>query len=117
MASAVRYIAASGKSAVSKILLQCHVKPGASKQREGILAVTESQIEVCVSAQAREGEANKAVRKVLSDIFDCPKSHVEVIKGMKSRDKTVAVTGLEVKGSSDAVVVMKIQEKLKASIQ
>jgi uncharacterized protein YggU (UPF0235/DUF167 family) len=50
-------------------------------------------------------------------IFDCPKSDVEVIKGMKSRDKIVAVTGLEVKGSSDAVVVMKIQEKLKASIQ
>jgi uncharacterized protein YggU (UPF0235/DUF167 family) len=49
-------------------------------------------------------------------IFDCPKSDVEVIKGMKSRDKTVAITGLNVKGSSDAVV-MKVQEKLEASIQ
>lgn len=69
MASAIRYIAASGKCTLSKILLQCHVKPGASKQREGILAVTESQVEVCVFAQARNGEANKAVRELLSDVW------------------------------------------------
>lgn len=49
-------------------------------------------------------------------LFDCPKSDVEVVKGMKSRDKTVAVTGLDVKGSSDEVV-LKVKEKLGASIQ
>ncbi|KAM3070052.1 hypothetical protein ACMFMG_003916 [Clarireedia jacksonii] len=116
MASAIRYIAGSGKPTLSKLLLQCHVKPGANKQREGILAVTESQVEVCVSTPAREGEANKAVRELLSDILDCPKSDIEVIKGMKSRDKTVAITGLDVKGSSDAVIST-VQEKLAASIQ
>jgi uncharacterized protein YggU (UPF0235/DUF167 family) len=54
------------------IYLQCHVKPGASKQREGIISISENVIEVCVSAQAREGEANKAVREVFSSVSSMP---------------------------------------------
>lgn len=50
------------------IHLQCHVKPGASKQREGILTISDNVIEVCVAAQAKDGEANKAVRGLFSDV-------------------------------------------------
>jgi uncharacterized protein YggU (UPF0235/DUF167 family) len=63
---AIRLVTSSTKSVF--IHLQCHVKPGASKQREGILSISDSVIEVCVAAQARDGEANKAVRKVFSDV-------------------------------------------------
>jgi len=65
---AIRFISSSGKSALSLVHLQCHVKPGASKQREGIIAVSNAVIEVCVSAQPRDGEANKAVREVISSV-------------------------------------------------
>ena len=56
------------KSAFQCIQLQCHVKPGASKQREGIISITEDVIELCVSARPRDGEANKAVRNVFSKV-------------------------------------------------
>lgn len=69
---AIRHVASSSKSALGYIYLQCHVKPGASKQREGIISISENVIEVCVSAQAREGEANKAVREVFSSVSSMP---------------------------------------------
>jgi uncharacterized protein YggU (UPF0235/DUF167 family) len=67
---AIRHVASSAKSALGYIHLQCHVKPGASKQRQGIISVPVSNdvIEVCVSAQPKDGEANKAVREVFSDV-------------------------------------------------
>lgn len=64
----VRHVASSAKSAIGLIHIQCHIKPGASKQREGIISVSDSVIEVCVSAQPRDGEANKAVRELFSDV-------------------------------------------------
>lgn len=50
------------------IYIHCHVKPGASKTREGVTSVTDEAVEICVAAQAKEGEANKAVVKVLSEV-------------------------------------------------
>jgi uncharacterized protein len=92
--SAVRFIAgkhAKGRLAPGTIQLLCHVKPGASANREGITAVTDEIIDVCVAAQAREGEANAAVRTVIAKTLRVPKSDVEIAKGMKSREKTVAI--------------------------
>ncbi|KAK3388543.1 hypothetical protein B0T20DRAFT_97938 [Sordaria brevicollis] len=74
------------------IFIHCHVKPGASKQREGVTSLTEEAVEICVAAQAKEGEANKAVVKVLSEALNIPKSNLEITQGLKSRAKTVAVS-------------------------
>ncbi|KAK3321662.1 hypothetical protein B0H66DRAFT_531029 [Apodospora peruviana] len=73
------------------LYIRCNVKPGASKAREGVLSVDDEAIEVCVSAQAREGEANKAVVKVLSEILNVPKSDLQITQGLKSRSKTIAL--------------------------
>ena len=91
---AIRFVATKGAAktqTLGTMHLLCHVKPGVSANREGIAAVTEQSIEVCVAAQAREGEANKAVREVIAEALKVAKSDVEVVKGMKSREKTVAV--------------------------
>ncbi|TQN63988.1 hypothetical protein CSHISOI_11423, partial [Colletotrichum shisoi] len=66
--AAVRFVAGTKKSPLGTLYLQCHVKPGASRVREGVTAVTEGAVEMCVAAQAREGEANKAVIKLLSEV-------------------------------------------------
>jgi hypothetical protein len=55
---AIRLVASSTKSARAHVHLQCHVKPGASKQREGITSVSDTVIEVCVSARAREASSH-----------------------------------------------------------
>lgn len=65
---AIRFIAAKrAKAQGGSIQLLCHVKPGVNANREGIAAVSNEAIEVCVAAQAREGEANKAVRELLAE--------------------------------------------------
>ncbi|OSS44358.1 hypothetical protein B5807_10982 [Epicoccum nigrum] len=91
---AIRFIAgkaAKARTSIGIIQLLCHVKPGASANREGITAVTNEVIDVCVAAQAREGEANVAVRAVIAKTLKVPKSDVEITKGIKSREKTIAI--------------------------
>ncbi|KAJ5061970.1 hypothetical protein J3E74DRAFT_449604 [Bipolaris maydis] len=89
---AIRFVAAvAAKPSTGTIQLLCHVKPGVSANREGIAAISDERIQLCVAAQTRDGEANKAVRRVVAGALGVPKSDVEVIKGMKSRDKTVAI--------------------------
>lgn len=56
------------KSSSEILLLRCHVRPGASKVREGITEVTDEAVELCVSAQAQDNKANKAVLEVLSEV-------------------------------------------------
>jgi len=94
---AIRFIAAKSKTQNASIQLLCHVKPGVSTKREGIAAVTYGAIELCVSAQAREGEANKAVKEMIAEVLKVPKSDVEVAKGMKSREKTVIVNNVKIR--------------------
>lgn len=65
--AAIRFIKSTTKQGLGSVYLQCHVKPGASKQREGILEVSDV-IELCVAAQPREGESNKAVLKLISNV-------------------------------------------------
>ncbi|KAH8888588.1 DUF167-domain-containing protein [Thozetella sp. PMI_491] len=98
---ALRYVAGTKKSPLGTLYLQCHVKPGASRAREGVTGVTEDAVEICVAAQAREGEANKAVIQVLSEVLGLPKSDLQITQGLKSRDKTVAVGGSLVKNGEE----------------
>ncbi|KAK3949670.1 hypothetical protein QBC32DRAFT_219205 [Pseudoneurospora amorphoporcata] len=78
-------------SQAGTIYIHCRVKPGASKQREGVTSLTDEAVDICVAAQAKEGEANKAVVRVLSEALNLPKSNLEITQGLKSRAKTVAV--------------------------
>ncbi|KAI0432423.1 DUF167-domain-containing protein [Xylaria sp. FL1042] len=79
------------KSSDEVLVLRCHVRPGASKTREGVVTVTDEVIELCVSAAPQDGKANKAVLEVLSEALDTPKSDLQITHGLKSRDKTVSV--------------------------
>lgn len=63
----IQYVAGS-KNKLPTIYLQCRVKPGASKFREGVASLTDDAVELCVAAAARNGEANKAVLAVLSEV-------------------------------------------------
>ncbi len=56
------------KKSSETLLLRCHVRPGASKVREGVTEITDEAIELCVAAQAQDGKANKAVVEILSDV-------------------------------------------------
>lgn len=50
---------------------------------------------VRVSAPALEGRANKAACRLLAKRLGVPPSAVSVVRGERSRDKLIAVDGLE----------------------
>ncbi|KAI0388862.1 DUF167-domain-containing protein [Xylariaceae sp. FL0594] len=74
------------------IQMRCHVKPGASKSREGVVGITDEAIELCVSAPAQDGKANKAVIQILGEALGTPKSDLQITHGLKSRDKTISMS-------------------------
>lgn len=68
--------------------IRVRAKPSSTK---GPLVETdpEGNLIVYVREPPVDGKANQALIKLLADHFDVPKSHVEVVRGHKSRHKTV----------------------------
>ncbi|KAB8293024.1 hypothetical protein EYC80_007386 [Monilinia laxa] len=119
MASTTRSLNTIGflKIIKERIHLQCHVKPNSNASRVGIkpFSDTSSYLEVCVSSPARDNEANEGVVEVLSRILRCPKTDLEVVRGKKSRDKTIAVTGLRDLKNDPGGVLERVRERLLVS--
>ena len=73
--------------------LAVRVQPGSSADevrafRDGVLALR-------VSAPAIEGRANKAACWLLAKRLGVPPSSVSVVRGERSRDKLIAIDGLD----------------------
>ena len=66
------------------------VKPGSSQEK---VVVDGDSLTVWLHARAHDGEANKAVVKVLAKYFGVAKSRVEIVRGEKSRVKIVEIQG------------------------
>ncbi|PWY85766.1 YggU family protein [Aspergillus sclerotioniger CBS 115572] len=96
--------------------VSCHVRPNASSNREGIYSIGTDRVNVCVAAVPRKGEANAAVSRVLAQVFQVPKSNVEVIRGLKSREKTLAITDLNIGLQSEDEFLLQARGKLEAAI-
>ncbi|EFY99619.1 DUF167 domain protein [Metarhizium robertsii] len=106
---AARFIASKpGSLSVGFVQLQLRVKAGTSKDREGILAVTDRAIELCVAAQPRHGEANKAVVQALSNAIGIPKSRFRFVSGIKSRDKVVAIGDIQGDGPEYTETILRL---------
>ncbi|KAI6779946.1 uncharacterized protein J7T54_000246 [Emericellopsis cladophorae] len=88
--AAVRFIS-SKSSAIGNVHLQLFVKPNANAAREGIVSITPSAIHLAIAAQPKDGEANKAVIQLLSDVLGVPKSRLHLRRGLKSKEKTVTL--------------------------
>ena len=66
--NAITIIQKSKPSSPEILQLRCHIRPGASKVREGVAAVTDESVELCVAAPPQDGKANKAVIEILSEV-------------------------------------------------
>ncbi|KAK1831193.1 hypothetical protein QBC39DRAFT_236686, partial [Podospora conica] len=97
----------------SILYINCSVKAGAAKNREGVAAVREDGVDICVTAKPNEGKANKAVIKVLSKALGMPKSILEITRGHTSQDKTVAVQGYY--GADDGSYLKTVRAYLEAA--
>jgi uncharacterized protein len=50
---------------------------------------------VRLAAPPVEGAANEALIEFLSDALDCPRRSIQIVSGEKSRDKRVAIAGID----------------------
>lgn len=66
----IQYVA-GGNNRLPAVYLHCRVKPNASKTREGVTALTDDAVELCVAAVPRDGASNRAVLEVLSKVSFC----------------------------------------------
>ncbi|KAK8050144.1 hypothetical protein PG994_011874 [Apiospora phragmitis] len=98
----VIYLVKGKRNAPSSLHIRCHVKPGADKVREGVLAVSDDAVELCVAAAPRNGESNKAVVQVLSNALKIPKMDLRIVQGLKSRDKTIELSSPSFQAAGEA---------------
>lgn len=71
--------------------IEIKVIPGAKKNR---LDEIESGIKVYLTAPPVDGKANVALCQFLAKHYHVKKSQIEIIKGLKSRHKTVKILPL-----------------------
>ncbi len=74
---------------MSRIYLCVKAKPASKK--EGISAITESEISVCVKSPPVDGKANTALVKYFAEIFDVSKSDVRLERGGTSKSKLISI--------------------------
>jgi uncharacterized protein (TIGR00251 family) len=73
--------------------LKLRVSPGS--RRPGIAGRHGDAWKVRVAEPPEDGKANEAVLRLLADTLDLPRSSVALVSGQSSRDKIVALDGLD----------------------
>ncbi|KAJ5165346.1 uncharacterized protein N7500_007176 [Penicillium coprophilum] len=97
--------------------IPCYVKPNSSAHRTGITKVGIDRVELSVAAVPRDGAANIAVSHIFAEIFKVPKSSVEVIRGAKSREKTLCVTDLQIGNDGEEAYLQRATQRLEAAVK
>jgi uncharacterized protein len=80
------------------ILLAIKLQPRASANEIG--EPLGGELRVKVTAPPVDAAANEALVRLLANTLDCPRNHVELVRGHTSRHKTVKLYGL----SADTVL-------------
>jgi uncharacterized protein (TIGR00251 family) len=69
-----------------------NVKATPNAKKPSVLDIGNGSYAVKVNAPALEGKANERLVELLADHFGVAKSHVRILKGAGSRNKTVEIT-------------------------
>lgn len=75
------------------VLIPVRVQPRAS--RNAVTGLYQDALRLALTAPPVEGEANQAVVAFLADLLGMPKSRLDIVTGLKGRDKVVLVRGGE----------------------
>lgn len=71
------------------LILSVYVQPRASKNQ--ICGVLGDELKIRLTSPPVDGAANKLCREFVADLFDLPKSSVEIISGETSRHKRLRI--------------------------
>ncbi|MFA7061765.1 MAG: DUF167 domain-containing protein [Pedobacter sp.] len=75
------------------IILNLHIQPRASKNE--VCGLQDNALKIRLTSPPVDGAANKLCREFLADLFDVPKSAVEIVSGETSRHKRVRISGAD----------------------
>lgn len=71
------------------IVLNLHIQPRASKNE--VCGLQDNALKIRLTSPPVDGAANKLCREFLADLFDVPKSAVEIVSDETSRHKRVRI--------------------------
>jgi len=74
------------------VLLSVKLQPRASKNEIG--EAIGNELKIKVTAPPVDAAANQALIALLADTLDCPRGHVELIRGQTSRHKVLRLRGI-----------------------
>ena len=77
------------------LLIGLHIQPKASRTK--VVGIHDQRVKIAVASPPVDGKANKAVEKFLARLLGVPALDVTVVSGLQSRQKQVAVGGLDEK--------------------
>ena len=84
---------ATGKRVVGPhVTLSLRVQPRAS--HNAVVGWTGDTLNIRLTAPPVEGAANSACLALLADLLSLPQSQLEILRGERSRNKVVQITGL-----------------------
>ena len=86
-------------------ILRLRIVPNA--KRSEVVGLHGEAIKVKIQAPAMEGKANEALREFLAERLNLPVRALEIVAGEKSRDKLIAVEGLELDEARDRLLPRK----------
>lgn len=75
------------------VSFRVRVRPGSSRDAMG--KVLEGALKVQLTAPPVEGAANASLVKLLARALRVPRSAVTIVRGQRSKNKTVRVTGVD----------------------
>ena len=76
------------KESSDGIILKIRIVPNSSKND---IIKEDEFLKIKITAQPIENKANKALIEFLSKKFRIPKTKIEIIKGLTSKDKTILI--------------------------
>ncbi|HJX61380.1 MAG TPA: DUF167 domain-containing protein [Dehalococcoidia bacterium] len=83
----------SSTSRTPTALLQVRVTPGAS--RDALLGWQDDVLRLSVAAPAQRGKANEAALRLLATALGLPRERLRIVRGHTSRQKVIAIQGLD----------------------
>ena len=81
------------KEVEDAVSFQVRVRPGSS--RDAIGEVREGALKIRLTAPPVEGAANASLVKLLARALRVPRSAVTIVRGQRSKNKTVRVAGVD----------------------
>jgi uncharacterized protein (TIGR00251 family) len=78
---------------MKETILKVYVQPKSSKNE--IVGPYRDGIKVKVTAPPAQGKANGALRQFLAKALRIPPSQIEILKGHRSREKTLKIEGID----------------------